>query len=407
MLNNFLGEPESQEPKTNEVDLSANEFPFAKESIYPESLDPQLKNTYLAKLASYGTQADVCGTNSVIGGFSENYMREKFCGKFEGTRSLDLISESFLQNNDRFNGKFRACGRFEIGSQQELADAFKVIALYESDVLVEPEYYYPTKSGGYILGLGVNGENRFTDSEDGYKYQGAKQQDVNESRFVYPAGREDLGRMEELHWGSFYLQTPMNPDIQIIEDSKGLSVDQKYQLALLYMDAFGAGWTFDEIDNFDDNARILRVGVSRTTGEVVCACVADSDETSVELTEWITKNGFKNAAVMIANTIVDAAERRWPDKALYGEFRTTSAAATQAFRMGFALPDELENYPNTSLINGHVKVEGVSTDFATLCFSYDFDHDMSDLSSDELTATTTRHGQVIKKNYNRQHPTEN
>jgi hypothetical protein len=391
-------EHEAPGPTPEEVALSATEFPKIPRSELPEPQNPELKAAYLAKLASTEDRHTTGGNHSVKGGFNEHFMREKFCGKFAGNESLDLIAQSFLENNDRFSERFRACGRFEVGNRQELAKALQTVMHYDSPVSIEPEYYYPTRAGGYVLGVGVNGTNRFIDSEDGYKYYGSKKQGTAEHPFPPPAGREDLLKMEERNWGAFYHRAPINPDIKIIERAKDLSVDQKYQLALLYMEAFGAGWTFDEIDKFDEETRILRVAVSRETEQVVCACVADSDEISIEFTEWVTRPGFENGAVMVANTLIYAAENRWPEKTLYGEFRTTSAAATQAFRMGFALPEELNEHPNTSLITGHVKVEGVATDFATLCFAYDFDHEASDLALDEIT-TPTNYGPVIKRTY--------
>lgn len=401
MLNN-QDEPqinhERSEDGSEKVDLSLSAFSEIPSSGLPDPQDPELKATYLEKLATIQNHPASGGNHSVKGGFNEHFMREKFCGKFSGTESLDLIAESFLDNNDRFNGRFRACGRFEVTSREELTDALRTVADYESSVPIEAEYYYPTKTGGYILGVGVNGTNRFIDSEDGYKYHGSRKQGTPKHPFPPPTGREDLLKMEENNWGAFYHRTPVNPDIRVIESSNDLTVDQKYQLALLYMDAFGAGWTFEEIDKFDEETRILRVGISRQTEQVVCACVADSDEISVEFTEWVTRPGFGHAAVMIANTLIDAADNRWPEKTLYGEFRTTSAAATQAFRMGFALPEELDEHPNASLITGNVKVEGVATDFATLCFAYDFDHEVADLEIEELT-TPTRHGPVIKRTY--------
>jgi hypothetical protein len=379
-----------------ELTLSTATFPISTPSSLPEPQNPKLKAAYLARISSTEHHHAAAGNHSVKGGFNDYFMREKFCGKFAGDESLNKIAESFLENNDRFTGRFRACGRFEVENQQELADALQTIARYESPVSIEAEYYYATRSGGYILGVGANGVNRFIDSEDGYRYHGSRQRGAGDQPFSPPGGREDLLKMEEQNWGAFYHHAPINPDVKIIESPKNLSTDQKYQLALLYMDAFGAGWTFDEIDNFDEETRILRVGVSRQSGQVVCACVADSDETSVEFTEWVAKPGFGNAPVMVANTLINAVETFWPEKTLYGEFRTTSAAATQAFRMGFSLPEELEEHPNSSLIIGNVKVEGIATDFATLCFSYDFDHDVADLTQKEVI-TPTSYGPVIKK----------
>jgi len=381
-----------------EVDLSISEFSKNTQSELPEPQNPELKAAYLAKLVSIEDRHATRENHSVKGGFNDHFMREKFCGKFAGNECLNLIAESFLENNDRFNGRFRACGRFEVETREELAHALMTILSYESPVSIEAEYYYPTKSGGYVLGLGVNGVNRFIDSEDGYRYHGSRKRGDPDHPFQPPAGREDLLKLEERNWGAFYHRAPINPDIKIIETSRDLTVDQKYQLALLYMEAFGAGWSYDEIDQFDEETRILRVGISRQTEQVVCACVADSDEISVEFTEWVTKPGFGNAAVMVANTLIDAAENRWPEKTLYGEFRTTSAAATQAFRMGFALPEELDEHPNSSLITGNVKVEGIATDFATLCFAYDFDREVADLEVDEIT-TPTKYGPVIKRTY--------
>lgn len=297
-------------------------------------------------------------------------MREKFTGRYTHS-SLEELITSYQEHNDRFKGRFRACGRFDI-TADELRELSNEIEELQKLLPVELEYYYETKSGTYKVGIGINGPARFTSPE----YFGAAQSNAS-SPHIPPNSYSDLAALQERNYGRYYHSIAINPEVAVLDNTRDLTVDQRYQLAILYLEAFGPGWSYHSVEHHDHTSRPIRIGVVRGTGEVVAACLADSDEDTIEFTEWVAKRGVEGAAVMIGAQLIDACIRQFPDKVLFGEFRTTSAAATQALRMGFAMPEQLDiNVDN--LIKANVKVEGTLTDFVPLIYSYDFNRPLID-----------------------------
>lgn len=342
-----------------------DQFGLSRSKLLPEPTDPLLLERYISLQAG-----ELTGNDSVSGGLNDYYMREKFTGRYTDS-SLDDLIHSYQEHNERFNGRFRACGRFDISSD-ELRGLLERVEKLQGAFPVELEYYYETKSGNYKVGIGINGPERYAQD-----YFGAARSN-DPSRRVPPISYSDLVALQERNYGRYYYSTLINPEVSVLDNTRDLTVDQRYQLAILYLEAFGPGWSYHSVEHHDHVARPIRIGVLRGTGEVVAACLADSDEHTIEFTEWVAKRGIEGAAVMIGAQLIDACIEQFPDKVLYGEFRTTSAAATQALRMGFAIPQQLSDVSVNNLIKANVKVEGEITDFTPLIYSYDFSRPLID-----------------------------
>lgn len=340
-------------------------FAPSRETTLPAPTDPYLLERYLSLQGGEpGT-----GNDSIEGGFNLYYLREKFTGRYAESW-IERMVESYLENNDLFEQKFRACGRFDC-TADELREVATLVKELQGLVPIELEYYYETKSGDFKVGIGINGPNRYN-CDSTSTYYGAESRN-HYPPYLPPKNQCDLVELQNENYGQFYRSIAINPEIEVIDNTQQLSVDQRYQLAILYLEAFGPGWSYHSVEQHDHLARPIRIGVHRTTGEVVAACLADSDETTVEFTEWVAKKGVQGAAVMVGAVLIDACMHQFPDKTLYGEFRTTSPAAKQGLRMGFALPHRVEGVKTDNLIKANVKVEGELTDFVPLVYSYNFD----------------------------------
>ena len=309
--------------------------------------------------------------SSICGGFNPYYNREKFDEFFDPYESISKLDSSFRQKYDN-NEKIRVCGRFWVRDEFQLRALKREVELlslkYSVNADCRLEYLYPAKSG-FIVGVGINSIKRYNSR----CYDGLGLGDNIDLKI--PNSRSCLEKIVSNKGKMYEICNPINPNLKIHTSTKSLNIEQQYQLAVLYMETFGPGWTIESVKSYDPSKRPIRIGVDIHSGEVMAAALADIDDQTgtIEFTEWVSKpvyadNSPKNAA-HVGLHLIDYCRSELPEYQLYGEFRITNGSVYTAIAMGFGLPPDISGFHTQSIIKANVPVGGNLTDFAVLTYN--------------------------------------
>jgi len=313
--------------------------------------------------------------NSIEGGVNPYYNREKFDGQFDAKTSIQNIQSAMTRELNNKNKTFRACGRYHVQSIEDLMQIQKHINTIQGDwkqhsVDLRLEYVYPAREG-YIVGIGANSDARYYKNYDGALLP------RNANNPNIPKNRTEVEAIQQQRFGRYEDRNPINPAIRVISKPSDLSAEQQYQLAILYINTFGPGWTLEAVQTHNPAERPIRIGVNRKNGEVMAAAVADIDHLTgtIEFTEWVskpsaTKTDTQDNAARVAVELIDEVRQKYPEYTLYGEFRTTNGSLRTGNKIGFGLPPAIKGIEVSNILHANVPVNEIKSDFAALVYSY-------------------------------------